>query len=76
MTKNITLRIEEAILRKAKQAALQHDQSLSKWVAGLIVQIVSAQDIFHAAKQRALKRLEIGLHLSGSPMSRDQLHER
>ena len=76
MTKNITLRLEEAVLRKAKQTALQHDQSLSKWVAGLIVQIVSAPDIFHATKQRVLRRLETGFHLSGAPMRRDQLHER
>ena len=33
MTKNITLRMDEEVLRKAKHIAVEHDMSLSAWIA-------------------------------------------
>ena len=74
MTKNITLRIEEAILRKARHVAIEQDQSLSQWVAQLITRSITGKWGFHSAKKRALRRLESSFHLTGKPFTRKQLH--
>ncbi len=76
MGKNVTLRLDELILRKAKHAAVEQDQSLSEWVAGLITQAVSKKARSFSAREKALKRLERGFHLGGSPLSREEVHER
>jgi len=55
MGKNVTLRLNEAIIRKAKHAAMEQDQSLSKWVAGLIVHATSRKGRLLSAKAKALK---------------------
>ncbi len=76
MGKNVTLRLDELILRKAKHAAVEQDQSLSEWVAGLITQAVSKKARSLSAREKALKHLERGFHLGGSSLSRDEAHER
>lgn len=76
MGRNVTLRLDEAIIRKAKHAAVEQDQSLSEWVAGLIVHATSRKGRQLAAKGKALKRMDQGFHLGGSPLSRGEAHER
>jgi hypothetical protein len=76
MGKNITLRLDESVVRKARHAAVEQDQSLSEWVAGLIANEVSRKDRAASARARALRRLERGFHLGGTPLSRDEMHER
>lgn len=76
MARNITLRLDEAVLRKARHAAVERDQSLSEWVAGLITSATSEADRKQAARVRALDRMRKGLHLGGSPLSREEAHER
>lgn len=76
MNKNVTLRLDEAILRKARHAAVETDQSLSEWVANLIVSAVSQQERHSKARKSALKRMEAGFHLGGKPLSRDEIYER
>jgi len=39
MAKNVTLRLDEAVLRKARHAAVEEDKSLSERVAGLITHV-------------------------------------
>ena len=74
--KNLTLRLNEEILRKAKFVALEHNMSLSKWVAQLIVSNVQADTAREVAKKRALRRLRKGWRLGGKPVAREELHER
>jgi hypothetical protein len=76
MSKNITLRLDEAVLRKARHAAVEQEQSLSEWVAGLITNATSQADRKQAARARALNRMRKGLHLGGSPLSREETHGR
>ena len=76
MGRNVTLRLDEAIIRKAKHAAVEQDQSLSEWVGGLITHATSMKDRSLSAREKALKRLERGFHLGGTPLSRAELHER
>ena len=76
MTKNVTLRLEEAILKQARHRAVEADQSLSQWVAGLIAREVTGGPAYDAARRRALKRMRRGFDLGGKPIPRGQLHER
>lgn len=76
MGKNVTLRLDEAIIRKAKHDAVERDQSLSEWVAGLITHATSKKDRSLSAREKALRRMDRGFHLGGSPLSRGETHER
>lgn len=76
MGKNVTLRLDESIIRKAKHAAVEEDRSLSEWVSRLITHAVSKKAWSTSARQKALKRLEHGFHLGGSPLAREEAHER
>ena len=40
MTKNITLRMDEDVLRKAKHLAVEENKSLSAWIAELVESVV------------------------------------
>ena len=76
MGKNITLRLDESIIRKARHAAVESDQSLSEWVACLIADAVSKEDRVISAREKALKRMKRSFHLGGNPLPREQTHER
>jgi hypothetical protein len=76
MDKKVTIRLGEAIIRKARHAAIEHDQSLSEWIANLFAHTVSKTDRFLPAREKTLKRMKSGFHLGGSPLSRDKAHER
>ena len=76
MTRNITLRLDDAILRRARMKAVQEDQSLSGWVANLIAEAVAGESKFASARRRALRRLDTAFDLGGKPLTRGQAHER
>ena len=76
MGKNVTLRLDESIIRQAKHAAVEKDQSLSEWIAGLITHAVSETTRSLSARDKALKRMKRGFHLGGKPLSREEAHER
>jgi len=76
MTKNVTLRMDEAILRKCRHAAVDEDKSLSQWIADQLVKAVSAKEAYQETRKKALKRLEKGFDLGGTPLSRDEVYER
>ncbi len=76
MMKNVTLKLDEAVLQRAKHKAVEEDCSLSEWVAKLISEQVSRSSDYAAARARAIKRLETGFHLGGKPLTRDEAHER
>ena len=76
MGKNVTLRLDEAIIRRARHAAVEQDQSLSEWVAGLIVRATSKNDRSLSAREKAVSRMDRGFHLGGIPLSREEAHGR
>ena len=76
MGKNVTLRLDEAVLRRARLAAVEQDQSLSEWVAGLIAHAISKKDRSLSAREKALKKMEQGFRLGGRPLTRGEAHER
>lgn len=76
MDTNVTLRLDAAILKEARKAAVDEDASLSSWVAGLIADEVRKRDRRRAAKARALQALEEGFELRPGSFTREELHER
>ena len=76
MTKNLTLRMDQAFVRKCRQVAVAQDKSLSQWVTDLILEALSTEALFLEAKKRASRRLKAGFKLGGRPLSREEAHAR
>ena len=74
MSKNVTIRLDEAIVRKCRHAAVEEDKSLSQWIADLMVDAVSAGGVERACRERALRRLEEGFSLGGTPLTREKIY--
>ena len=74
---NITLPVDDDLLREAKILAAQQGTSVSRLVAEQLEKLVQRDAHYGAARRRALKRLAIGYDLGWEPpRSRDELHER
>lgn len=76
MQSNITLKLDDALLKQARKLAVEEDASLSAWVAGLIVENLRQRGDYQAARARALARLERGFSLAPGRLTREELHER
>ena len=76
MTRNVTLRMDEELLRKLRHLAVDEHTSLSAWVVAALRQVADAQDRQAAVRRRALGRLDRGFRLGGKPLSREQSHAR
>ncbi len=76
MAKNVTLKMDETLLKKCRQIAVAKDKSLSQWLVELMARAIDEQTNYAHARRRALKRLEKGFRLGGAPLPRESLHER
>lgn len=77
MKTNITLKIDDELLREAKIMAAQEDTSLSALLTRQLENLVRERKGYDAARRRALARLNRGWDLGWTPpSSRDELHER
>jgi Family of unknown function (DUF6364) len=77
MKTNITLKIDDELLREAKVMAAQEDTSLSALLTRQLQNLVRERKGYDAARRRALARLSRGWDLGWTPpSSRDELHER
>lgn len=74
---NITLKVDASLAREAKVLAARRGTSLSRLVAEQLEQLVNDDQVYAAAKQRALRRLKRGYDL-GATVSGDRssLHDR
>lgn len=76
MQSNVTLKLDDAILKKARKVAVDEDLSLSAWVAGLIGENLRRQDQRRSAREAALSRMERGFDLQPGRFTREELHAR
>ena len=76
MKKNVTLKLEEELLKLCRFEALEEDKSLSQWVAEVLSEHVRSAEEFDKARERAKRRIQDGYHLGGAPLKRDAVHER
>ena len=76
MMKNLTLRLDETVLKNARRKAVEADQSLSRWVGGLIRQSTESTATLARGKRRAIARMKRGFSLGKKTLDRDSLHGR
>lgn len=77
MKRNITLRLDEELIRKAKVLAARRNRPVSALLRDEISRLVAEDDAYESAKRAALERLERGAHLGGGPLTaRGELHDR
>ena len=77
MKANITLKIEQDLLREARILAAEEGTSISALLSVRLEEAVRQRRRYQQAKDRALSRLHSGLNLEWTlPRSRDELYER
>ena len=76
MKQNITLSLDTKLLREAKVLAAQRNTSVSRLLAGELEATVSRQSDYERSQRTALALMNEGLSLGGTPLSRDELHDR
>ncbi|HVV49239.1 MAG TPA: hypothetical protein VHO06_06255 [Polyangia bacterium] len=77
MARNITLSLDDEILREAKILAAQQGLSVSAFLRRELSRLVQDQRGFVKAREAAVRRLAHGTSLGGGPLPvRDELHDR
>ena len=76
MRQNITIALEQNLLRKARVLAAERGTSVSRLLAAELERLVNESEAYKRARDAALADLDRGLRLGGRPASRDALHER
>ena len=76
MRQNLTIAIEQDLLRKARVLAAERGTSVSRLLAGELERLVGAAEAYARARDAALAELDQGLNFGGRPAPRDALHER
>ena len=74
---NVTLKVDDDLLREAKVLAAKEGTSVSRLVAAQLEHLVRQDSQYERSRQRAVRRLRRGWDLGWSPPeSRSELHER
>jgi hypothetical protein len=76
MTRNVTLRMDEALLAELRHRAVDAHMSLSAWITATLESMAPPSCELDEIRAKAIKRMETGFHLGDKPMSRDELHAR
>jgi hypothetical protein len=77
MKRNITLAVDQRLLKRARVLAAQRGTSVSAMLADELFRILDHETAYEQAKVRALARLSSPFHLGGEKMaSRESLHDR
>ncbi|MDQ7859355.1 MAG: hypothetical protein QN174_08755 [Armatimonadota bacterium] len=77
MRRNVTLKLDAALLREARVLAAEEGRSLSALLADRLEMLIRERKAFERARRRALARLREGCDLQWTPpRTRDELHER
>ena len=74
--KDITLKLDDSVLTRMRHVAVDEHKSVSAWVRALVVHELNALDLYEQDRQGALIVLKDGLPLGGSPLTREEVHER
>jgi hypothetical protein len=73
---NITVAIEPGLLKKARAVAARRGRSVSALLADELRELVAEDAHYAAARKRAVALFSTPLALGGTPLHRDELHER
>ena len=76
MTKNLTIRVDEKILTRARKEAVEERKSLAQWLTDLMTDKLTRKEGHRKAKERAFYHLNKGYHLGGAPLKREEIYDR
>ena len=76
MTRNVTIRLDEAILKRCRHLAVEEDKSLSEWIKNILIGVIAERIDFSIPMERSVERLDKGFNLGGCPLSREEIYER
>ena len=78
MTKNITLRMDEQLLKDVKHIAIEQDMSVSAWINQLVEKATKKDLRYEEAKAFIMKAMEEAPDYGdgGKIYTRDEMHER
>ncbi|VGO14555.1 hypothetical protein PDESU_03118 [Pontiella desulfatans] len=76
MTKNITLRMDEQLLKDVKHIAVEHDMSVSAWITQVVEKATKRDFRYEEAKAFVMKAMEEAPAYGGKMPTRDEMHER
>lgn len=74
--RNLTVQLDDEMIRKAKIVAAKRGTSVSRLVADEIVALVEADARYEEAEERALRALSNAQARGGRSWTRDDLHKR
>ena len=74
--RNLTLQLDEEVLRRAKVAAAKRGTSVSALVARELEELVARDARYEDAHRRALEIFSSSLRRGGRTWRREELHER
>ena len=78
MTKNITIRMDEQLLKDIKHIAIEEDMSVSAWIAQTVEKAARQNVRYDEAKTFIMKAMEEAQDYGdgGRTYTRDEMHER
>jgi hypothetical protein len=74
--KNITLKLDAAVIDRVRHAAVDDHKSVSGWVQDIVLHELDARDLYEQDRKTALTALKEGLPLGGKPLTREESHAR
>ena len=77
MSRNLTISLDEEVIRKAKFLAAERGQSVSALIRSEILRLVDEDEAYRTAREAARRRLRSGADLGGGPLPRrEELYDR
>lgn len=76
MRQNLTVAIEQDLLRRARVLAAERGTSVSRLLADEVERLAGAAEAYARVRDAALAEIDQGLRLGGQPARREILHER
>jgi len=74
--RNVTVQLDDDVIRQAKVLAAKRGTSVSRLVAGEIERLVAEDERYEEAWRRARRALGAATSRGGRRWSREELHER
>ena len=78
MTKNITIRMDEQLLKDVKHIAVEHDMSVSAWITQTVEKAAKRDFRYEEAASGIMRLMEEAKDYgdAGRTYTRDEMHER
>jgi hypothetical protein len=75
MKRNLTVQLDEDLIRRAKVLAAERGTSVSGLVAQQITKLIEARDRYTTARESALEMMSAATDRGGRRWTREELHE-